>query len=236
MPLTLTERLRLIESRIDDACARARRLPVDVTLIAVSKTFPMARIDDAREAGLVHFGENKVQELTGKAETLPGSYQGGSVRWHMIGHLQRNKARDVVATADLFHGLDSPRLAKELNKRAAQIDRVMPCLVQVNVSGEDSKYGVAPEALVPLLDAIGALPNLRIDGLMTLAAPSPDPERVRSQFALLRTLADQHRHHAENIDLRHLSMGMSGDYEVAIEEGATMIRVGSALFGARDYT
>ncbi|MEM1097073.1 MAG: YggS family pyridoxal phosphate-dependent enzyme, partial [Bacteroidota bacterium] len=157
------------------------------------------------------------------------------VVWHMIGHLQRNKAKEVVAVADLFHGLDSPRLAKALNKRAEQVGRVMPCLVQVNVSGEDSKFGVAPGGVLSLLDAIAELPHLRIDGLMTLAAPSPDPERVRSQFALLRTLAEQHRRHAENIELRHLSMGMSGDFEVAVEEGATMLRIGSALFGARDY-
>ncbi|GAB5521517.1 MAG: YggS family pyridoxal phosphate-dependent enzyme [Rhodothermales bacterium] len=236
MPETLAERLSHIQSRIADACARAHREAEEVTLVAVSKTFPLERIEAAREAGLAHFGENKVQELTAKSDALPGTYQGGAVQWHMIGHLQRNKAKEIVACTDLFHGLDSPRLANELNKRAEQIDRVMPCLVQVNVSGEASKFGVAPDMLTPLLDAIAALPHLRIDGLMTLAAPSPDPERVRSQFALLRQLAEQHRRHASNIDLQHLSMGMSGDFEVAIEEGATLVRIGSALFGARDYS
>ena len=236
MPETITSRLARIQSRIADACARAGRATDAVTLIAVSKTFPLERIEAAQAAGLTHFGENKVQELTAKCEALPGAYLGGDVQWHMIGHLQRNKAKEIVTCADLFHGLDSPRLANELNKRAAQIDRVMPCLVQVNVSGEASKFGVTPDGLVPLLDVLADLPNLHIDGLMTLAAPSPDPERVRSQFALLRRLAEQHRQHASNINLRHLSMGMSGDFEVAIEEGATLVRIGSALFGARDYS
>ncbi|MEM1096317.1 MAG: YggS family pyridoxal phosphate enzyme, partial [Bacteroidota bacterium] len=124
MPQTLTERLHRIQARIEAACARAQRSTDDVTLIAVSKTFPMARIEAARDAGLLHFGENKVQELSTKADALPGTHQGGGVVWHMIGHLQRNKAKEVVAVADLFHGLDSPRLAKALNKRAEQVGRV----------------------------------------------------------------------------------------------------------------
>ncbi|MEM9665641.1 MAG: YggS family pyridoxal phosphate-dependent enzyme [Bacteroidota bacterium] len=223
-----------VHERIERACQRAGRRSDEVTLIAVSKTFPLARIEAAMEAGLHHFGENKVQELTAKAEQRPGWYGGGEVVWHMVGHLQRNKAKDVVACADLFHALDSPRLAKELDKRAAAEGRVFPCYAQVNVSGEESKYGVSPEALTPLLDRVAAYEHLRVIGLMTLAAPGLDAAALRHQFALLRRLRDGYDSRSNpQVDLHDLSMGMSGDYEVAIEEGATHIRLGTALFGQR---
>lgn len=231
----MTDRLEAVQERIVQACQRADRRPEDITLVAVSKTFPIELIAAAHEAGVQHFGESKVQELTAKEPDLPSIYNGGNVTWHMIGHLQRNKARDVVATADWFHALDSPRLAKELDKRAGNEGRVLPCYVQVNVSGEDSKYGLAPERLHEYLDGLARYEHLTIQGLMTLAEPTEDPEEVRPQFRRLRTLAERYdASHNPRVDLAHLSMGMSADFEVAIEEGATHVRIGSAIFGPRD--
>lgn len=219
--------------RVHRACERTGRSPDEVTLVGVSKTFPPALIETAHTAGLRHFGENKVQELTTKSATYPGQHNGGNRVWHFIGHLQRNKAKDVVAHADLFHALDSLRLAKTLNQRAGQVGRRLPCLVQVNVSGEDSKFGLSPDAVRPLLEQLAPLPHLQIRGFMTLAAPTPNPESVRPQFRLLREVRDQNKQALPDQQLDYLSMGMSGDFEVAIEEGATHIRLGTALFGKR---
>jgi pyridoxal phosphate enzyme (YggS family) len=234
-PHAVEERLEAVRERIARACQRAGRREDEVTLVGVTKTFPLEAAHAAREAGLLDFGENRVQELTEKVEALPGEYLGGDVRWHMIGHLQRNKAKDVVACADLFHALDSLRLAKELNKRARQEGRVMPCLVQVNVSGEESKFGLDPDDTRSLLDRLAPFENLRVLGLMTLAEATDDPEDVRPQFRLLRGLFDAYRGGGNpRVEMRYLSMGMSGDFEVAIEEGATHVRLGTALFGLRD--
>ncbi len=230
----ITERLDAVQERIVRACQRVGRRPEDVTLIAVSKTFPVEVVAAAVEAGVRHFGENKVQELTAKEAVLPGVYRGGDVTWHMIGHLQRNKARDVVRTADWFHALDSRRLAEELDKRARNEGRVLPCYVQVNVSGEASKFGIDPAHLTAFLDELAPFEHLSVRGLMTLAEPTDDPEEVRPQFRLLRTLAEGYDASANpRVDLTDLSMGMSGDFDVAIEEGATHVRIGSALFGPR---
>ncbi len=225
--------LARVRERIAAACRRAGRSPDEVTLIGVTKTFPVEVVQAARAAGLCDFGENKVQELVEKAACLPGEVNGGDVRWHMIGHLQRNKAREVVRRADVFHALDSLRLAETLEKRAADADRVLPCFVQVNVSGEASKFGLDPGAVHYFLDALAPFEHLHIVGLMTLAAPVDDPEEVRPQFRLLRRLQQTYRGANPRVDLQYLSMGMSGDYEVAIEEGATHVRVGTALFGSR---
>lgn len=229
----LATRYQKIQQRIEAACQRAGRSPEEVTLVAVSKTFPLAAIEQAQAVGLQHFGENKVQELTEKTAALPGQHGGGPVVWHMIGHLQRNKAKDVAAQADVFHALDSERLARTLNQRVAEGDRILPCLVQVNVSGEASKYGLDPDAALAFLGKMGAYPHLQVRGLMTLAAPTPDPEAVRPQFQRLRSLRDAYAGTVANVQLEWLSMGMSGDFEVAIEEGATHVRIGSALFGPR---
>ncbi len=218
-------------ARAAEACRRAGRPPDAVTLIAVSKTFPAERIAAAAEAGQVDFGENRVQELAPKAEALPGARRGGRLCWHMIGRLQRNKARDAAAYADVFHALDSVRLADELERRCAEAGRVLPCLVQVNISGEESKGGVAPEGLPALLEAAAARPHLRLRGLMGIARLADDPEAARPEFALLRRLRDGHA--PDHPGLEWLSMGMSGDFEAAIAEGATHIRLGSALFGSR---
>lgn len=232
----IVERLEEVRSRIAGACERAGRSPNEVQLIGVTKTFPVDVCEVASEAGLIDFGENRVQDLMDKADVFPGEIEGGSVRWHMIGHLQRNKAKYVVKQADLFHALDSPRLARELNKRAGRVDRVMPCLVQVNVSGEESKFGIPPERVHAFLDELAGYEHLRVLGLMTLAEHVEDPEEVRPQFSQLRELFESYDDAGNPaVDLQYLSMGMSNDFEVAIEEGATHVRVGSAIFGARDY-
>jgi PLP dependent protein len=216
-----------IEARIAAACERAGRDPADVTLVAVTKTHPVASIAAALAAGLTHFGENRVQELAAKRAALPEA----SATWHLIGHVQTNKARDAVRSADLVHGVDSARLAEALARRAEADGRRLPVLVQVNVSGEASKQGCSPEDAAALVAVVAALPELHLDGLMTLAAPADDPETIRPQFRLLRTLRD--RLQTPDLALPVLSMGMSGDYEVAVEEGATHVRIGTALFGAR---
>ncbi|MEP0548042.1 MAG: YggS family pyridoxal phosphate-dependent enzyme [Rhodothermales bacterium] len=224
--------------RIAAACDRAGRDPGAVRLVAVSKTFPIEVVQAGIEAGLTDFGENRVQELEEKAGAIPGAVSGGAIRWHLIGPLQRNKAKKTLEHADLFHALDSDRLAKELDKRAADAERVFPCFVQVNVSDEDTKSGLAPADVHAFLDRLAAFEHLRIVGLMTLAEPvdtEDDLETVvRPQFRRLRTLAETYDASANpHVDLRRLSMGMSGDFEVAVEEGATDVRLGSALFGER---
>ena len=227
----IADRAAAVRERIAEAAHRAGRDPAGVTLVAVTKTFPLETVRAAVEAGLTDLGENRVQELVEKAEALPGAAEGGGVRWHLIGSLQRNKARDAAAYADLFHALDSVRLADALDRKAAEAGRVLPVLVQVNVSGEDAKHGVAPDAAPALLDAAAEREHLRPVGLMGMAAiarTEADRERlVRPAFRQMRALYDAAP------DLSVLSMGMSGDYEVAVEEGATHVRVGSALFGAR---
>ncbi len=227
-----------VRARIVGACARAGRAASEVTLVAVTKTLAVETVRAGVAAGLCDFGENRVQELSEKAEAVPGEAEGGAVRWHLIGPLQRNKARDALRYADLFHALDSLRLAEALDKRTAGAGRVFRCLVQVNVSGEATKSGVAPERAHTFLDQLAPFSHLRVEGLMALASPAESPEAlevvVRPQFRRLRRLAEAYppRAHA---DLRLLSMGMSGDFEAAIAQGATHVRVGSAIFGARAY-
>ncbi len=232
----LANRIADVRARIAEACARVGRPSSSVTLIGVSKTVPLAFVEAARKAGLVDFGENRAQELEQKAAQLPGRITGGSVCWHMIGHLQRNKARKVIEYADLFHGLDSVRLARTLDDLAAQAGRVLPCLVQVNMSGEASKSGCAPLDTHGLVSSLSSFRNLRIEGLMTIAEASPDPHTVRTQFRQLQTLLQSYNAiHKPEVPLQTLSMGMSGDFEIAVEEGATHVRVGSAIFGPRVY-
>ncbi len=226
-------RLEAVRERLARACQRAGRRPDEVTLVGVTKTFPVEVVAAARQAGLRDFGENRVQELIEKATALPGTIQGGDIRWHMVGHLQRNKAKDIVACADVFHALESLRLAAELDRRAAQAGRRLPCFVQVNVSGEASKFGLEPGDVLDLLDRLLAYEHLQVVGLMTLAAPVADPEAVRSQFRRLRQVFERYNQTGPPQPMSFLSMGMSGDYEVAVEEGATHVRLGTALFGPR---
>ncbi len=235
---TIQERLESVQERIEQACQRSGRSSSDITLIAVTKTFPSEIVQAGVVAGLTDFGENRVQELVAKSDVVPGEALGGSVRWHLIGPLQRNKAKEAARRADCFHALDSVRLAKTLDQRAELSDRVIPCLLQVNVSGEATKSGVQPKELPALLDDLTSFAHLQIQGLMTLAAPARSETEletlVRSQFKQLRQLAEESTGRHLSIRLKHLSMGMSGDFEVAIEEGATHIRLGSVLFGMRD--
>ena len=242
MMITLPDRVEVVIrhrveqtlERVEAACRRAGRSPETVTLIAVTKTFPLEVVEASYEAGLRHFGENRVQELIAKSGALPGFYQGGDVHWHMIGHVQRNKAKEVVACADFVHAVDSLRLAAEFEKRAAAEGRKIPCMIQVNVSGEQSKFGLQPANVPAFLDEVCQYEHIQFSGFMTLASPAADPESIRPQFRLLKRISDQAAiSHASCMRLHYLSMGMSGDFEVAIEEGATHVRVGSALFGAR---
>ena len=229
---TIADRAARVRDRIAEAAHRGGRDPGAVTLVAVTKTRPLETVRAAVAAGLRDLGENRVQELVEKSDAMPGESAGGAVRWHLIGSLQRNKARDAAARADLFHALDSLRLANALDKWAAEAGRVLPVLVQVNISDEDAKHGLAPDAAPDLLAAIGERPNLRLVGLMGMAAIAEDEgdldRVVRPAFQRLRRLYDD-----APAPLSILSMGMSGDFGVAVEEGATHVRVGTALFGPR---
>jgi pyridoxal phosphate enzyme (YggS family) len=216
-----------VRRRIGDACARAGRDTASVALVAVSKTFPAERVRDLLECGHDLFGENRVQEALEKIPRV-----GPGARWHLVGHLQRNKARHAVGTFELIHSVDDLDLARELDRRAAAAGIVQAALVQVNVSREETKSGAGEDAALPLLEAAACLPNLKIRGLMTIPPPVEDPEDARPWFARLRDLRDRAERRL-GLELPDLSMGMSDDFEVAVEEGATLVRVGRALFGAR---
>lgn len=225
----LAENLEQIKKRIHAACERAGRSRESVLLLAVSKTHPPETIREAVNLGLTYFGENKVQEAKAKIPNSPGK-----ARWHFIGHLQSNKCRDAVELFEMIQGVDSLSIAQEINKRAEQAGKTMPILLEINVAGEGSKFGYNPEQMLADLKAVNALPRLEIHGLMAIPPYTPVPEKARPYFQKLRELKQQ----AEAVlgaPLPHLSMGMSGDFEVAIEEGATIIRVGTALFGERSY-
>ncbi len=220
-----------VHARIAAACARAGRDPASVRLLAVSKTVDEARIRNAYAAGCREFGENKVQEALHKSAALADLRD---VRWALIGHLQTNKARFVDQFAAEFHALDSLRIAETLDRRFQAEGRALDVYVQVNTSGEQSKYGLAPDAVASFVRALRGFSSLRLRGLMTLALFSDDQAAVRACFVRLRELRARLRHdEAGAAGLDGLSMGMSGDYEIAIEEGATVVRVGQAIFGAR---
>ncbi len=232
----IAERLEHVRERVEQACQRVGRRSDAVQFVAVTKTFPLETVRAAYELGLRDFGENRARELRDKARALPGAVAGSDVRWHMMGHLQTNKAKHVARHADAFLALDSPRLAEALDARAAKNGRVLPCLVQVNISGQEQKYGLPPEEAHAFLDALATCEHLRIDGLMAMAAYADDPEHVRPAFRRMRALFETYDASANpRARMRTLSLGMSNDFEVAIEEGATQIRLGSALFGPRDY-
>lgn len=227
----VAENYRIVEEKVCQACERSGRSRSEVTLIAVSKTKPVQMIQEAMKAGANIFGENKVQELCEKYEALPEE-----LHWHMIGHLQRNKVKYVVDKAEYIHSVDSLRLAEEISKEALKRNIQAKILIEVNVAGEESKFGVSTEDTEDLIRAIAGLPNICIEGLMTIAPYVENPEENRPIFRSLKKLAvDIKMKNIDNVHMGVLSMGMTGDYEVAIEEGATMVRVGTGIFGERNY-
>ena len=225
--MSLAENLDAIQQRIRAACERAGRDPGSVTLLAVTKGQPPEVVSAAARLGQVIFGENKVQEARAKIPLCPGR-----LRWHFIGHLQSNKSREAVELFEMIQSVDSLSLAREISKRAEAAARTLPVMLEVNIAGEGSKFGYAPENLLAELKELNALPRLEIQGLMTVPPWTSDPEKARPHFRRLRELKAQ----AETVlgaPLSHLSMGMSGDFEIAIAEGATLVRIGTALFGPR---
>lgn len=225
---TLAERLATVQSHIAEAAARAGRPVADITLVAVSKTHPPESIAEALDAGQVVFGESRVQEARAKIPLLPGR-----ARWHFIGHLQRNKLRHALSLGfELLHGIDSLDLARELNRIADEVGAFPKILLEVNVAGESSKFGFSPARLREQMEELLSLDRLQIEGLMTIAPLAPTAEASRPYFAQLRELRDRVQTESR-VPLPQLSMGMSGDYAIAIEEGATLVRVGTAIFGTR---
>jgi len=225
-------RLADVRGRIAAAARRAGRDPARVTLLPVSKTFPVAALREAVAAGVTCFGESRIQEALPKIAAL-----GPGIAWHLVGHLQRNKAARAVGAFALIHSLDSPRLAERLEAVAAAQGVVQDVLIEVNIAADPDKHGVAPDEAGALARASGALPHLAVRGLMGMAPYDPDPQAARPHFAALKALAGRIAQKGYGgVTMETLSMGMSGDFEVAVEEGATLVRVGSALFGGREAT
>ena len=228
----LKENLQKVEERIAAACMRAGRRREDVTLIAVSKTKPVDMLREAYDLGIRVFGENKVQELTEKYDRLPED-----IRWHMIGHLQTNKVKYIVGKTELIHSVDSLKLAEMIEKESQKHGCVTDILVEVNVAEEESKFGLRMEEVIPFIEKIVQYPHINVRGLMTIAPFVENPEENRTIFADLHKLyVDIKEKNIDNGTVSILSMGMTNDYEVAVEEGATMVRVGTGIFGARDYS
>jgi pyridoxal phosphate enzyme (YggS family) len=226
----IRENIDRVRSRIAAACARCGRNPAEITLVAVSKTFSADLIAEACDAGVQDIGENYVQELLAKREAL----RTRPIRWHFVGHLQANKVKYLVPWVHLIHAVDSLGVARELEKRAAQAGTSVDILIEVNTTGEETKFGVKPEATVEVVKSLADFSHLRIAGLMTIGPFMPDPEASRPMFRRLRRLKDELAGLGQpNVHMHHLSMGMTGDFEVAIEEGATLLRLGTAIFGQR---
>lgn len=227
----LKENLENVEEKIQEACRRSGRKREDITLIAVSKTKPIETLQHAYDLGVRVFGENKVQELSEKYDALPDD-----IHWHMIGHLQRNKIKYIIGKTELIHSVDSLRLAEAIEKEAAKRNLTADVLMEVNIAREESKFGLLPEEVDEFIEKVQKLPHLQVKGLMTIAPFVENPEENREVFAQLKKLSvDIATKNAHNITMSILSMGMTNDYQIAIEEGATMIRVGTGIFGARDY-
>ena len=227
----LKENLYQVQENMKEACRRLGRAESDVTLIAVSKTKPLPMLEEVYSLGIRDFGENKVQELVDKAEQLLDD-----IRWHMIGHLQRNKVKYIVDKVYMIHSVDSLRLAEEISKEAVKRGITVNILIEVNVAGEESKFGVTPEDTPGLVQEISHLPGILVRGLMTIAPFVENAEDNRIFFSALKKLyVDITNKNIDNVRMDYLSMGMTGDYEVAIEEGASFVRVGTGIFGERSY-
>ena len=227
----LADNLATVQKNIEQACLKAGRDPKEVTLVAVSKTKPVEMLQEAYDAGARVFGENKVQEIMDKYPVLPQD-----IRWHMIGHLQRNKVKYIVDKVCLIHSVDSLRLAEEISSQAEKKKVEVDILVEVNIAHEESKFGTSREEAISLVEEISKLPHIHVKGLMTIAPYVENPEDNRPYFKEIRQLSvDIKEENIDNVDMDVLSMGMTGDYMVAIEEGATLVRVGTGIFGERQY-
>lgn len=228
----IAQNLHQVQENIKKACKKVNRDLSEVTLIAVSKTKPVSMLREAYDEGVRTFGENKVQEIMDKYGQLPQD-----IEWHMIGHLQRNKVKYIADKAAMIHSLDSLRLAETIETEAAKHNRVMPVLIEVNVAMEESKFGISVGEVLPFVQELSRFPHLEVKGLMTIAPYVENPEENRQIFRKLKKLSvDIEEKNINNINMSVLSMGMTGDYQVAIEEGATMVRVGTGIFGERDYS
>lgn len=228
----IAQNLHQVQENIKKACEKANRDPSEVTLIAVSKTKPVSMLQEAYDEGVRTFGENKVQEIMDKYGQLPQD-----IEWHMIGHLQRNKVKYIADKVTMIHSLDSLRLAETIESEASKHNRVIPVLIEVNVAMEESKFGISVDEVLPFVQELSKFPHLRVNGLMTIAPYVENAEENRQIFRKLKKLSvDIEEKNINNINMSVLSMGMTGDYQVAIEEGATMVRVGTGIFGERDYS
>lgn len=227
----ILDNIKQVEENIIKSCEKVGRDPKEVTLIAVSKTKPYTAIEEALPSGVLDYGENKVQELTEKYEILPKD-----IRWHMIGHLQRNKVKYLVGKVELIHSVDSLRLANQIETEFAKKNEIASILIEVNMANEESKFGITSETTEQLVREISKLEHVRIKGLMTIAPYTDNPETNREYFRNMKKLSvDIIEKNIDNVSMNVLSMGMTGDYQVAIEEGATMVRVGTGIFGERNY-
>lgn len=227
----LKDNLAIIEKNIQDACEKAGRKREEVTLIAVSKTKPIEMLQEIYAENIREFGENKVQELCSKIEQMPSD-----IHWHMIGHLQRNKVKNLIGKTALIHSVDTYRLAEEINIQAKKKNITVPILVEVNIANEESKFGTTVEDAILLVEEISHLDNIKIKGLMTIAPNAENAEENRPYFQKIKQLSvDITNKNIDNVSMEILSMGMTGDYTVAIEEGSTMVRVGTGIFGERNY-
>ncbi len=229
--MSLQNNLEDVKHNLKSAAVRSGREEKDIMLIAVTKTVDEDIINKAIELGIDNIGENKVQEITRKYENIKEG-----ISWHMIGHLQSNKVKYIIDKVDLIHSLDRMSLAKEIQKRAAELNKIIPVLVQVNIAEEESKFGLKREAVIPFIKSILNFKNIKIMGLMTIAPFDQEPEEIRYVFRDLKKLFDEISENNYNgVEMKYLSMGMTNDYEIAIEEGANMIRVGTGIFGKRNY-
>ncbi|HVN47290.1 MAG TPA: YggS family pyridoxal phosphate-dependent enzyme [Bacteroidota bacterium] len=228
----IAENLQILRKRITEVCSRCGRSAEEIQLLAVSKTFSVDAIREAMAAGQKEFGENYVQELREKRE----AFSDADVRWHFIGHLQSNKVKYLSEYVHLIHSVDDLELGKEIDKRAAKAGRIQNVLVEVHTTDEATKYGVAPEQTMALVKGLAVLPNVRLRGLMTMGPFADDPNQSRSSFRQVMELKQQiEREGIDHVEMQQLSMGMTHDFEIAIEEGATIVRIGTAIFGTRSY-
>lgn len=233
---TIKNNLRKVQETIAEAASKAGRSPGEITLVGISKTMAAGRVLEAAEAGLVEIGENRVQEAEGKIEALTTAMEGSGhkIHWHMVGHLQRNKAKTAVKLFDMIQSIDSRRVAEAVSRAAVERGLIQRILVEVNTSGERAKYGVSPAETIKFVADLADLKGLQVQGLMTVGPLTPDPDRARPAFGLLRRLGEEVELEGfPRVEMRYLSMGMTGDLKQAIDEGSNMVRIGTAIFGRR---